>query len=109
VIALQSDGSAQYTVQALWTMARERCQVVVLVAANHVYNVLRTELSRHDNDDLGPQARSLTSLGDPSIDWVGLAQAYGVPATRATTVGELSEQLGAALRTAGPSLIEMVM
>jgi len=109
VIALQSDGSAQYTVQALWTMARERCQVVVLVAANHVYNVLRTELSRHDNDDLGPQARSLTSLGDPSIDWVGLARAYGVPATRATTVGELTEQLGAALRTAGPSLIEMVM
>jgi acetolactate synthase-1/2/3 large subunit len=109
VIALQSDGSALYTVQALWTMARERCNVVVLVAANHVYNVLRTELSRHDNDDLGPQARSLTSLGDPAIDWVGLARAHGVPATRAETVGELADQLRAALAADGPHVVEMVM
>jgi acetolactate synthase-1/2/3 large subunit len=109
VIALQSDGSALYTPQALWTMAREQCDVVVLVAANSVYQVLRTELARHDNDDLGEQARGLTSLGDPTIDWTGLATALGVPATRATTTGQLADQLRAALAERGPRLIEMAM
>jgi acetolactate synthase-1/2/3 large subunit len=109
VIALQSDGSALYTPQALWTMARERCDVVVLIAANHVYNVLRTELGRHGNDGLGDQARALTSLGDPALDWTTLAQGFGVPASRATTVGELTDQLTAALQTRGPRLIEMVL
>jgi acetolactate synthase I/II/III large subunit len=109
VIALQSDGSGLYTAQALWTMARERCNVVVLIAANHVYNVLRTELGRHGNHDLGGQARTLTSLGDPSLDWTALAQGFGVPASRATTVGELAEQFAAAVAAPGPHLIEMAM
>jgi acetolactate synthase-1/2/3 large subunit len=109
VVALQSDGSALYTAQALWTMARERCHVVVLIAANHVYNVLRTELGRHGNTDLGPQARALTDLGDPRLDWLALATGFGVPASRAASVGELGEQLTAALGTRGPHLIEMAM
>jgi acetolactate synthase-1/2/3 large subunit len=109
VIALQSDGSALYTVQALWTMARERSNIVVLIAANHVYNVLRTELGRHGNHDLGPQARNLTSLADPTLDWTALARGFGVPASRATTVGELAEQFAAAVDAAGPHLIEMAM
>lgn len=109
VVALQSDGSALYTAQALWTMARERCDVVVLIAANHVYNVLRTELGRHGNTDLGPQARALTDLGDPRVDWLALATGFGVSASRATSVGELSEQLTAALGARGPHLIEMAM
>ncbi len=109
VVALQSDGSALYTAQALWTMARERCNVVVLIAANHVYNVLRTELGRHGNTDLGPQARALTDLGDPRLDWLALAEGFGVPASRVSTVGELSAQLTAALDTAGPHLIEMAL
>jgi acetolactate synthase-1/2/3 large subunit len=109
VIALQSDGSGLYTAQALWTMAREQCEVVVLIAANNVYNVLRTELGRHGNHDLGTQARNLTSLGEPALDWTDLARGFGVPATRATTVGELSDQFTAALRAGGPHLIEMAM
>jgi acetolactate synthase-1/2/3 large subunit len=109
VVALQSDGSALYTPQALWSMARERCHVVVLIAANHVYNVLRTELNRHGNHELGPQARSLTDLSVPRLDWRALATGFGVPASRARTVGELSEQLTAALDADGPHLIEMAM
>jgi acetolactate synthase-1/2/3 large subunit len=109
VIALQSDGSGLYTAQALWTMAREQCEVVVLIAANNVYNVLRTELGRHGNHDLGTQARNLTSLGEPALDWTDLARGFGVPATRATTVGELSDQFTAALGAGGPHLIEMAM
>jgi len=109
VIALQSDGSGLYTAQALWTMARERANVTVLVAANHTYGVLRTELARHGNAEFGPQATALTSLADPQLDWVALAQGFGVPAARATTVRELRGSLTDALAADGPHLIEMAL
>jgi acetolactate synthase-1/2/3 large subunit len=109
VIALQSDGSALYTAQALWTMARESADVVVLIAANHAYNVLRTELARHGSTEPGPQAARLTSLGEPAIDWVSLARGFGVPASDATTIGELRVAFSEALRARGPHLIQMTM
>jgi len=109
VIALQSDGSGLYTAQALWTMSRERTDVTVLVAANHTYNVLRTELGRHGKAEFGPQADALTSLADPRIDWVALAQGFGVPARRATRVAELRHALTDAVASGGPHLIEMVL
>jgi acetolactate synthase I/II/III large subunit len=109
VFALQSDGSGLYTAQALWTMARERCNVVVLIAANHSYNVLRTELGRHGNSHFGRQASALTSLADPCIDWVALANGFGVAANRATTVGELRKTMDDAVAAGGPHLIEMAL
>jgi acetolactate synthase-1/2/3 large subunit len=109
VIALQSDGSGLYTLQALWTMAREHTNVVVLIAANHTYNVLRTELSRHGNADFGPQATALTSLADPQMDWVALATGFGVPARRVARVGELSSALLDGIAAEGPHLIEMAL
>jgi acetolactate synthase-1/2/3 large subunit len=109
VIALQSDGSGLYTAQALWTMSREQADVTVLIAANHTYNVLRTELGRHGNAEFGPQARALTSLADPQMDWVALAHGFGVPARRATRVAELRHALTDAVASDGPHLIEMVL
>ncbi|MCP2243998.1 acetolactate synthase large subunit [Lentzea aerocolonigenes] len=109
VIALQSDGSGLYTAQALWTMAREQTNVIVLIAANHTYNVLRTELGRHGNAEFGPQATALTSLADPRVDWVALARGFGVPATRAATVAELRHTFTDAVGIGGPSLIEMAL
>ncbi|MGW3960554.1 acetolactate synthase large subunit [Amycolatopsis sp. NPDC005003] len=109
VVALQSDGSGLYTAQALWTMSRERANVVVLVAANHTYQVLRTELGRHGNDDFGPQAKALTSLAEPRVDWVALATAFGVPAVRATRAGELRRTFTDAVASGGPHLIEMAL
>ena len=109
VIALQSDGSGLYTLQALWTMARERTDVVVLIAANHTYNVLRTELSRHGNAEFGPQASALTSLAEPQMDWVALATGFGVPARRVDRVGTLTSALLDAIAADGPQLIEMVL
>lgn len=109
VFALQSDGSGLYTAQALWTMGRQRCNVIVLIAANHSYNVLRTELARHGNSQFGPQASALTSLADPCIDWVALANGYGVPAQKATNVGQLRKTVDAALTAGGPHLIEMTL
>jgi acetolactate synthase-1/2/3 large subunit len=109
VFALQSDGSGLYTAQALWTMGRERCNVIVLIAANHSYNVLRTELGRHGNSQFGPQATALTSLADPCIDWVALANGFGVSANRAARVAELRKTLDQAIATGGPHLIEMTL
>jgi acetolactate synthase-1/2/3 large subunit len=109
VIALQSDGSGLYTAQALWSMSRERANVIVLIAANHTYNVLRTELGRHGNAEFGSQAEALTSLADPCVDWVALAAGFGVPAVRAVTVADLRKALTDAAATGGPHLIEMAL
>ena len=109
VVALQSDGSGLYTAQALWSMSRERADVTVLIAANHTYNVLRTELGRHGNANFGPQAAALTSLAEPRIDWVALATGFGVGAHRARTVAQLRAALTDAVASDGPHLIEMAL
>ena len=108
VVGLLSDGSTQYTIQTLWSLAHENLDVVVLIAANHQYAILRNEL-RRDGAQLGTRAEALTSLDHPRIDWVGLAQSYGVPATRAATAEELAEQLRQAFARKGPGLIEMAL
>lgn len=109
VIALQSDGSGLYTAQALWTMARERTDVVVLIAANHTYGVLRAELARHGQEQAGVQADALTRLDDPRLDWVSLAHGFGVGACRVARVGELRQAFEDALASPGPALIEVAL
>ena len=108
VVGLLSDGSTQYTIQTLWSLAHENLDVVVLIAANHQYAILRNEL-RRDGAVLGARAEALTSLDHPRIDWVGLAQSYGVSATRAHTAQELAAQLRQAFGKQGPALIEMAL
>jgi len=109
VVALQSDGSAQYTLQALWTMARERLDVTIILAANHRYGILQTELKRTGADLAQPVLDRLTDLGEPCIDWVDLAQGYGVPAARAETAAEFSSALSRGLSVKGPFLIEATL
>lgn len=109
VVALQSDGSAQYTIQSLWTMAREQLPVVTLIASNRAYNVLRTELDRHGQSRPGPGATALTSLDSPAFDWPALARGYGVPGIRVETSEGLRRELGRALAADGPQLIEMAL
>src|SRR5581483_10586513 len=106
---LQSDGSGLYTAQALWSMRRENANVTVLIAANHTYNVLRSELERHGNADFGPQAAALTSRTEPRIDWVALASAFGVSAVRAGTLAHLRTALSDAVASGGPHLLEMAL
>jgi acetolactate synthase-1/2/3 large subunit len=108
VVGLLSDGSTQYTIQTLWSMAHENLDVVVLIAANHQYAILRNEL-RRGGAPLGDKAAAITSLDNPRIDWVRLAQAYGVQAGRAATAEELGEQLRQAFSRRGPALIEMAL
>jgi acetolactate synthase-1/2/3 large subunit len=109
VVALQADGSAMYTVQALWTQAREGLDVVTILFSNRVYAVLRMELDRVGAEAAGPKARDLFDLSRPDIDFVALSEGLGVPATRATTAEEMADQLGRALAEPGPALIEAVV
>ncbi|UVS97750.1 acetolactate synthase large subunit [Burkholderia glumae] len=108
VFALQSDGSAQYTIQSLWTMARERLPIVMLIASNRRYGILQTELARSGLPADTPHASRLTQLDDPPIDWLALSRGYGVPARRASDTQALVRALDDALAHAdGPTLIEM--
>lgn len=106
VVALESDGSAQYTIQSLWTMAREQLDVTVVFLTNRSYAILNIELSR-----VGAAAdtsRSLLSLDDPAIDVVSIARGYGIDAERATSAEHLVELLEASYATPGPRVIDVV-
>ena len=109
VIALTGDGSAMYTLQSLWTMARERLDVTVIVFANRGYQILRGELANVGVDRVGRNAQAMFDVEDPLLDWVSLAQGHGVPGVRATTVDEMEAALEAAIAAPGPRLIEVVI
>lgn len=109
VINLQADGSAAYTVQALWTQAREKLDVTTVICSNSRYRILDEELRRAGIDDPGAAAASMTSLADPALDWLQLARGFGVEATRATTGEELRTALSRAVTESGPHLIEAVL
>jgi acetolactate synthase I/II/III large subunit len=109
VLALQADGSAMYTIQSLWTMAREELDITVVLYNNASYEILKMELQRVGADTTGPAAADLFDLGRPRLDFTDLARGMGVPATRATTADEFTAQLEAALATPGPSLVEAMI
>jgi acetolactate synthase-1/2/3 large subunit len=109
VLALQADGSGMYTLQALWTMAREGLDITVVVCANRAYRILEFELLRAGVAEPGTSARALTSLDQPAADWVALATGMGVEAVRAATAAELVAALRDGLAARGPRLIEAVL
>ena len=109
VLSLQADGSGMYTLQALWTQARERLDVTTVVAANGTYRILQVELERAGVPQPGPRAAGLTDLGSPPLDWVALATGLGVPATRVETTEELAAALARAAGEPGPHLVEAIL
>lgn len=109
VINFQADGSGAYSVQALWTQAREALDVVTVIASNRSYNILNFELMRAGIHDPGPSAVSLSRLDNPDINWSMIAEGFGVPGTAVDTAEALARELEAALSRQGPSLIEAVM
>jgi acetolactate synthase I/II/III large subunit len=109
VLALVGDGSAMYTVQSLWTMAREGLDVTVLILANGSYNILRGELASVGVKNPGPRAVDMLSLRRPDLNWVGLAQGMGVAATRVSDCEQLIKAMTAGLRSQGPYLVEVVL
>jgi acetolactate synthase-1/2/3 large subunit len=109
VLCLESDGSAMYTPQALWTQAREGLNVTTVVCNNRSYAVLNMELGRVGAGAGGPRARAMFDLAEPPLDFVALATACGVPARRVTTADDLVDALTQAASTDGPHLIEAVV
>jgi acetolactate synthase-1/2/3 large subunit len=109
VIAFQADGSGFYTLQALWTQAREGLHVVTLLCANRRYRILQLELARAGIAEPGPAARAFTDLAGPEPDWVALARGLGVAAERVETAESLATALRRGLAERGPYLIEALL
>ncbi|WP_300578599.1 acetolactate synthase large subunit [Phenylobacterium sp.] len=106
VLSLNGDGAAMYTVQGLWTIARENLDVTVVVFANHAYRILNIELGRTGAGEAGPSASRLLDLGDPRIAWVEMAKALGLPAIRCETAESFETAFAGAMRNKGPMFIE---
>ena len=109
VLALEGDGSAMYTLQALWTMARESLPVVVLVFANRAYTILQGELKGVGAQISGDKARDMLSLDRPPLDWVALARGHGVPGVRVEDVAALVAALRRGFASGGPCLVEVAL
>ena len=109
VIALQADGSAMYTLQALWSMAREKADVTVVLFNNRSYAILNLELARVGGGQPTAKTLSMLDLSRPDINWVEISEGMGVPATRATTAEEFHQQFAEALAHKGPRLIEAMV
>jgi acetolactate synthase-1/2/3 large subunit len=109
VVALEADGSALYTIQSWWTMAREGLDVTTIILNNHSYAVLNMELDRVGVDGPGPRARAMLDLGRPDIDFVHLANGLGLHAARAETSEQFNDELARAFATPGPSVVEAVV
>ena len=109
VIALEGDGSAMYTVQALWTHARESLNITTVVFANRSYEILKGEFARLESGEPGRKATDMLTLDRPAIDWIALAKGMGVPAVAVSRAEDLYSALEKANASAGPSLIEVQM
>jgi acetolactate synthase-1/2/3 large subunit len=109
VVALEADGSGMYTPQSLWTMARERLDVTIVILANRRYRILDIEIRRTGAGAVGPRADQMIDLSRPEPSWIKLAEGFGVQAARAATADEFIREFGAAMREPGPRLIEAVL
>ena len=109
VLALEGDGSAMYTPQALWTIAREGLDVTTVIFANRSYKILHGELAGVGAGTAGPRATDMLTLDRPALDWVALARGMGVEAVRVDELGAFDKALRDALGRKGPALIEVVL
>jgi acetolactate synthase-1/2/3 large subunit len=105
-VVFEGDGCGMYTPQTLWSIAREKADVTLVVMKNNSYGILNIELARVREGDPNEKMLSMLRIDNPWLDWVKLAEAQGVPATQATTAEEFHQQFEAAMSTKGPRLIE---
>jgi len=108
VLNLEGDGSAMYTIQSLWTQARESLDVTTVVLVNRSYAILQLELARVGASGSGARAGSMLDLASPPLDFVGIARSMGVPAHRAESAEELAGHLEDSFSEHGPALIEVL-
>ena len=108
VVNLQADGSAMYTVQALWTQARERLNVTTVLLSNRKYQILLGEY-RNVGANPGRTALDMMDLSNPDIGWVGLANSMGVEAAQADSLDRCADLLAQSFARPGPFLIELLI
>ncbi len=109
VVCPHGDGGAMYTIQALWTMAREELDVTTVIFNNRSYAILNIELMRVGAENPGRKALDMLDLSRPNLDFVALAHGMGVEASRATTAEEFNDQFASAMAHKGPRLIEVML
>jgi acetolactate synthase-1/2/3 large subunit len=109
VVCLEGDGSAMYTIQSLWTQAREGLAVTTVVFANRTYSILRGEFANMGLEPPQGVALDMTDIGNPTIDWAGLARSLGCAAKRVETAEDFYDALCAFHAQPGPSLIEVCL
>ena len=109
VLNLQADGAGMYTLQSLWTQAREELDVTTIIYSNRLYKCLYVECERVGAGEPGRIARDMLTLDAPEIDWVKLAEGMGVPARRVTSLDEFNRSLDNFISEPGPGLIEAVV
>jgi acetolactate synthase I/II/III large subunit len=109
VICMVGDGSAMYTIQSLWTQAREGLNVVTIVFANRIYQILRGEFDGVGAGEPGQRALDMLRIDRPTIDFVGLAKGMGVPGRAVANVDDFVKALAEAVAEPGPRLIEVQM
>ncbi len=107
VLSLNGDGSAMYTIQGLWTQAREQLNVTSVVFSNRKYSILQIEFMRTGAMNPGPKAMSMLDLSNPDLDFVALAKSMGVPGAHVQSLDELSAALELSYSQPGPYLIEV--
>jgi acetolactate synthase-1/2/3 large subunit len=108
VVALEGDGSAMYTLQSLWTMAREGLDVTVVIFSNRGYQILRGELANVGVTEVGRNAVRMFDVVEPSLDWVALAKGHGVTAVRVADMAGFNVAFADAMAQKGPCLIEVI-
>jgi acetolactate synthase I/II/III large subunit len=109
VIDIQADGSAMYTLQALWTQAHEKSKVITVICSNRKYFTIELECLRAGYKALGNEAKSLMNLDHPPLDWVSLSRGMGAPAASVNTAEDFIREFEKALQENGPYLIEAIM
>ena len=109
VFALLGDGASMYTIQALWTQAREKLDVITVIFSNRTYGILETEYRRLGVNEVGDRAAALFDLSRPDLDFSSLAQGMGVNGVRTDTVEAFDKALTDALEAGGPHLIEALV
>lgn len=109
VFTIVGDGSAMYTIQSLWTQARESLNVTTIVFANHSYQILKSEYANMGFGAPGPQALAMIDIGNPRIDWVAMGTSMGVPSVRVETAEDFHAQMVRTVGESGPALIEVCL
>ncbi|MEN8722199.1 MAG: acetolactate synthase large subunit [Alphaproteobacteria bacterium] len=109
VVCATGDGGAMYTIQSLWSMARENLDVVTIIFANRSYAILNIELMRVGAQNPGPKALDMLDIGRPDMNFTQIARGMGVEAGRAETAAQFATLLDAAMQQKGPFLIEAVI